>query len=50
MIIDSNILKKPSSYAKEKRITRDWVYKLIKEGKIKHVKIDGVLFVITEGL
>lgn len=50
MIVESNILKTPSSYAKDKKITRDWVYKLIKENKIKHVKIDGVLFVVVEGL
>jgi hypothetical protein len=43
--IDQTKLRKFSSYAKINGLTRQRVYQLEKDGKIKVIKIDGVKFV-----
>lgn len=41
-------LKTVRNYADETGITAQWVYKKIKEGKLKSVEIDGVKFVVVK--
>jgi hypothetical protein len=36
------------NYATSKSITTQYVYSLIKSGKIKHQEIDGVKFIVIE--
>jgi hypothetical protein len=47
-------LKTPKNYAKnlqgknKKPVSRQYIYKLIKEGKINYLNIDGVPFIIDQ--
>lgn len=41
-------LMKVSNYAREKGVSAVYIYKLIKDGKVKSKTIDGVVFVIKE--
>lgn len=43
--MDKQKLIKVSTYAKEKNISVQWVYKLIEKGELKLVEIDGVKFI-----
>ena len=44
--IDIKKLRKVSNFAKDKGILRTSAYRLISEGTIDHVTIDGVVFVV----
>jgi predicted site-specific integrase-resolvase len=48
MKIDPNKLQKISNFAEEKGLTRQHVYRLIKNGEINQVIIDGVKFVLLD--
>lgn len=41
-------LKRVSTYARERGISVQTVYKQIEQGKIKSEKIDGVCFIVKE--
>jgi len=44
---DTNLLT-IANYARVKKCSTTWVYKLAEQGKIKIKKIDGIKFVITK--
>ncbi|MEX0723904.1 MAG: hypothetical protein WD357_01990 [Gracilimonas sp.] len=48
MKIDTNKLQTISNFAEEKGITRQHVYRLIKNKEINGIEIDGVSFVILD--
>ena len=48
MKIDSTKLLTVSTFANEKGLTRQHVYRLIKNGEINGLKIDGIQFVIMD--
>lgn len=43
--METTNLLKVSSYAKKKKVSVQWVYKLIEKGKVESVVIDGIQFV-----
>lgn len=46
--MNTDNLIKVSNYAREKKISLSHIYRLIKQGKIKSVTIDGVIFIVKE--
>jgi hypothetical protein len=44
-MIDEKRLKTVANHAKEKGKHRNWIYHLIKAGKIEPINIDGILFI-----
>jgi len=48
MHIDSTKLRTVTNFAEEKGFTRQHVYRLIKNGEINSLKIDGIVFVIFD--
>ena len=48
MLIDSNKLKRVTNFADEKGLTRQHVYRLIDNGELNSIKIDGIQFVILD--
>jgi hypothetical protein len=45
MKIESNNLKTVKNFALQNKVTASYIYKLIKEGKMKPVMIDNVQFI-----
>ena len=45
MVINSNHLKTIKNYALQEHVTPSYIYKLLKEKKMKAVDIDGVKFI-----
>lgn len=48
MLIDPNKLYKVSTFAAEKDLSIQHVYRLIENGELNSIKIDGVQFVILD--
>lgn len=48
MLIESNKLQTISNFASEKELTRQHIYRLIKNGEINQVVIDGIKFVLLD--
>lgn len=48
MVIDTNKLVKPATFAKMKGKSYPWIYKQIRERKIIPIEIDGVYFINLE--
>jgi len=48
MLIESNNLMTVTNFSKEKGLSRQHVYRLIKSGEINSIDIDGVVFVILD--
>ena len=48
MIVDTDRLMSISNYALKIRKSRAWVQTLIKEGKLKSIKIDNFNFVVKQ--
>lgn len=44
-MVDEKKLKTVANYAEKQGYHRNWIYQLIKAGKVKVVEIDGVKFV-----
>lgn len=47
MIVETTDLKTVANYAKKKRFSLAWAYRLVAENKIKSIKIDGVKFIFV---
>ena len=45
MKIETDNLKTVGNYAKKINRNRSRVYQMIDEGKVKHIEIDGVIFI-----
>ena len=45
MKVDSSNLITVKNYALQERVTPSYIYKLVKEGKMNFLSVDGVLFV-----
>ena len=45
MKVDSSNLMTVKNYALQERVTPSYIYKLVKEGKMNFLSVDGVLFV-----
>lgn len=48
MIVETNNLKTVANFAKKRKFSLAWAYKLIEDKKIKFIKIDGVKFVFVD--
>lgn len=48
MIVETNKLVKPTTYAKMKKVSAVYIYKLINQGKIRSIEIDGTKFIILD--
>lgn len=48
MLIDSTKLQTVSNFANDKGISRQHVYRLIKNNEINGIKIDEIMFVIMD--
>jgi hypothetical protein len=48
MNIDTSKLKTIKNYALSEKVTPAYIYKLIKEGKMNAIQIDGVSFIDLE--
>lgn len=44
-MIDEKRLKTVANHAKKEGKHRNWIYQLVKAGKVETVNIDGVLFI-----
>lgn len=48
MNINTNKLRSINGYAKERELTTQRVYQMIKEGKLKYIQIDKIKLIIVD--
>lgn len=46
--MNTDNLIKVSSYARERKLSLSHIYRLIKQGQIKTVTIDGMIFIVKD--
>lgn len=46
--MNTDNLIKVSSYARERKLSLSHIYRLIKQGRIKTVTIDGMIFIVKD--